>query len=211
MRCHLLWAGLALMPLAAVSDALAQASMPSIPVQVQAQAPSGASRQVMLLDTAQSRFGFEVRTRLGQRIEGLFPRFDGRIEVLSDGRHQVRLRMYTRDVQIPDKPRYTAWMRGEEFFDAARYPLVEFDSIPYYPDTVKNGGEIQGRLTIRGISHIETLRVEPAECGRPGYDCDVIALGNIQRGRYQMDNWQLALSDRVTFVLRARLSGVPST
>lgn len=157
-------------------------------------------------DTLNSRFGFEIRTRLGQRIEGVFPRFEGRIEVLSDGRHQVHLRMFTRYVEIPGKARYTGWMRGEEFFDAGRYPVVEFDSIPYHPELVEKGGGIEGRLILRGISHPETLRVEPAQCARAGYDCDVVSRGTVQRGRYGMDSWQLALSDRVTFVLRARLS-----
>jgi len=166
-------------------------------------------RAPLVLDTARSRLGFEVRSRLGQRIEGSFPHFEGRIEVLSDGRHQVHLKMYTRSVEIPGKPRYTGWMRGEEFFDAARYPVVEFDSLPYDPARVDRGGDIEGRLMLRGVSHPEVLRVEKAECARPGYDCDVVSRGTVLRGRYGMDNWQLALSDRVTFVLRARLSEAP--
>lgn len=161
----------------------------------------------LLLDTARSRLGFEVRTRFGQRIEGRFPQFEGRIEVLSDGRHQVHLKMYTRSVEIPGKPRYTELMRGEDFFDAARYPVVEFDSLPYRPERVAQGGGIEGRLLLRGVSHPETLRMEKAECDRPGYDCDVVSRGNVLRGRYGMDRWQLALSDRVTFVLHARLTG----
>lgn len=163
----------------------------------------------MFLDPRRSRIGFDVRTRIGQRIEGNFPHFEGRIEVLSDGRHQVHLKMYTRSVEIPGKDRYTSWMRGEEFFDAQRYPAVEFDSVPYDPVMVEQGGDIHGRLMLRGVSHPEVLRVERAECDRPGYDCDVVSRGTILRGRYGMDNWQLALSDRVTFVLRARLSEAP--
>ena len=163
----------------------------------------------MFLDPRRSRIGFDVRSRIGQRIEGNFPHFEGRIEVLSDGRHQVHLKMYTRSVEIPGKERYTGWMRGEDFFDAQRHPAVEFDSLPYDPDTVAQGGDIQGRLMLRGVSHPEVLRVERAACDRPGYDCDVVSRGTILRGRYGMDNWQLALSDRVTFVLRARLSEAP--
>ncbi len=176
---------------------------PPVPALPPAQA---APKQVMELDTARSRLGFEIRTRLGQRIEGVFPRFEGRIDVLSDGRHQVHLRMFTGYVEIPGKDRYTGWMRGEEFFDAGRYPVVEFDSVPYDPQLVEKGGGIHGRLILRGVSHPETLQVEPASCPRAGYDCDVVSRGTVQRGRYGMDSWQLALSDRVTFVLRARLN-----
>ena len=64
-------------------------------------------------------------------------------------------------------------------------------------------------LTIGHSLFVRDLKVEKAECARPGYDCDVVSRGTVQRGRYGMDSWQLALSDRVTFVLRARLSEAP--
>ncbi len=175
---------------------------PPNPIATAAQPP----QHVLAVDTARSHFGFEIRTRLGQRIEGVFPRFEGRVDVLPDGRHQVHLRMFSRYVEIPGKARYTGWMRGEEFFDADRYPVVEFDSLPYWPELVNKGGGIEGRLILRGVSHPEVLQVEPAACPRAGYDCDVVSRGTVQRGRYGMDSWQLALSDRVTFVLRARLT-----
>ncbi|MCF5935062.1 polyisoprenoid-binding protein, partial [Xanthomonas perforans] len=40
---------------------------------------------------------------------------------------------------------------------------------------------------------------------RPGYDCDVFSRGTVLRGRYGMNAWQMALGDRVTFILRGRL------
>lgn len=159
------------------------------------------------LDPAQSRFGFEIRTRFGQRIEGFFPRFEGTVEMLPDGRHQVRLRLFTAYVQIPGKPRYSGWMRGEDFFDAERFPTVSFDSQPFSPQLLTTGGALVGTLSIRGVGHTETLTMMPSACSRPGYDCDVISRGTVLRGRYGMDKWDLALSDRVTFVLRARLTG----
>lgn len=172
-------------------------------------AGSALAAEPLHFDTAHSRFGFEIRTRFGQKVEGVFPRFEGWITVLPDGRHQVRLRMYSEYVEIPDKPRYTGWMRGEDFFDAARYPVVEFDSDPYDPRLTETGGDVQGRLSIRGISRAEVMRLAKPECARPGYDCDLVSRGTILRGRYGMDSWQMALSDRVIFVLRTRLVGAP--
>lgn len=175
---------------------------------VPAPAPAGTPRKLML-DTAQSRFGFELRTRFGQKIEGLFPRFEGDVLVLPDGRNQVRLRMDATQVEIPGKRRYTVWMRGADFFDVERFPVVQFDSLPYLPEVVERGGSIVGSLTIRGVTHVETLTVMPAECPRAGYDCDVISRGTVLRGRYGMESWQVALGDRVTFVLRARMQEKP--
>jgi len=50
------------------------------------------------------------------------------------------------------------------------------------------------------------LTVAPSACGRPAHDCDVVATGAVRRSDYGMDAWTLAVSDRVVFVLRARLA-----
>ena len=170
---------------------------------------SAQAAEPLPFDPAHSRFGFEIRTRLGQRVEGEFPRFEGWITELPDGRHQVRLRMFAQYVEIPGKPRYTGWMRGEDFFDAARYPVVEFDSDPYLPGITATGGPVPGRLSIRGISRRETMFLGKPECERPGYDCDLVSRGTVSRSLYGMDAWQMALSDRVIFVLRTRLKSAP--
>lgn len=165
--------------------------------------------KVMTLDPARSSFGFEIRTRLGQKIHGVFPRIEGEVVELPDGRHQVNLRMHTRDVDIPNKPRYTAWIRGEDFFDVANYPLVMFQSEPAPRQLITEGGKVVGKLTLRGVTHTETMQLNPATCPRAGYDCDVISKGTIHRGRYGMDGWQMALGDRVTFLLQVRLMESP--
>lgn len=156
-------------------------------------------------DPALSRFGFELRTRFGMKLEGRFPRYDGEVRHLSDGRHQVVLRMYTRNVEIIDHPRYTEWTRSEKFFEADRYPVVMFVSKPYDPVLLRTGGDLAGELSIRGVTRPKTLAVAPSTCARPAYDCDVVATGAVRRSDYDMSDWMLAVSDRVVFVLRARL------
>ncbi|WP_246191952.1 YceI family protein [Pseudoxanthomonas sangjuensis] len=156
-------------------------------------------------DPAHSRFGFELRTRWGQKLEGRFPHYDGHVVELPDGRHQVRLRFFTADVEIAGHPRYTEWTRGPRFFDAEKYPTVSFVSEPYDPALLAQGGKLAGKLAIRGIQRPKSLDVEAAACARPALDCDVVATGAVSRADYDMDNWQLAVNDRVVFVLRARL------
>jgi polyisoprenoid-binding protein YceI len=164
------------------------------------------SEQIGAIDPARSSFIFEIRTRLGQRIHGVFPHLEGEVVQRPDGSHLLRLRMPTHDVNIPGRPRYTAWIRGEDFFDVENFPLVTFESEPAPPQVISAGGKVSGKLTIRGTTHAETMRLIAAECPRAGYDCDVISQGTIQRGRYGMDGWQMALGDRVTFTLRVRLT-----
>lgn len=164
-----------------------------------------AATRTLAFDPARSAFGFEIRTRLGQRIAGVFPHYSGGVTVLPDGRHVVQLRLFAAQAEIPSRPRYSQWLRGEDFFDAGRWPVIEYVSQPFAPETLQAGGTLDGTLIIRGIALPQALRVSPAACARPGRDCEVVARGNVQRSRFGMDNWSFALSDRVTFVLRSRL------
>ncbi|WAC62538.1 YceI family protein [Pseudoxanthomonas sp. SL93] len=156
-------------------------------------------------DPAHTRLGFELRTRWGQVLDGVFKRYEGDVTRLPDGRHQVRLRMYTRDVEILGHPRYSEWARSEKFFDADRYPVVVFTSKPYDERLLREGGKLEGDLSIKGINRARSLDVAPSTCDRPARDCDVLATGAVRRSDYDMDDWMVAVSDRVVFVLRARV------
>ena len=160
-------------------------------------------------DAARSDFGFRLSTRWGQELVGRFPHFDGRVVALADGRQQVELRMYTRDVEIVDHPRYTRWARGKNFFGAETWPAVVFVSRPYDPAALHRGGPLAGELNIRGISRAETLEVQPSSCARAGLDCDVVVTGAVRRSDYDMGAFGLAVNDRVVFVLRSRLREAP--
>lgn len=166
--------------------------------------PSPASTQAGF-DPAYTRFGFELRTRWGQRVSGNFPRYDGELVVLPDGLHQVRIRLATAAVVVAGSGRFTALARGPRFFDAQRHPLVEFVSEPHPAELARTGGPLRGRLTMGGVSRMETFELEPAACARPGRDCDAVANGSVDRGNYALDDWRFALDESVGFQLRLRL------
>lgn len=166
---------------------------------------AAAQSRTFTLDKLHTQLGFELSTRWGQKLEGQFPRYEGTVTVLPDGRHQVSLRMYTADVQIVDHARYAQWARGSAFFDAGKWPEVVFVSHPYDTAVLEQGGQIAGVLMIRGIRRPETLTVSPARCARPAVDCDVVLTGEVSRGDYDMDSLKVAISDRVVFSLHARL------
>ncbi|WP_342316556.1 YceI family protein [Lysobacter sp. FW306-1B-D06B] len=156
-------------------------------------------------DPAYTRFGFELRTRWGQRVSGVFPQYEGEVSTLADGRHRVRIVLRTAEVIVAGSDRYTALARGPSFFDAQRYPYIEFVSDPH-PDTlIQTGGRMRGRLSMHGVTRMETFYLSDANCERPGTDCDVLASGSISRDDYGLDGWQFALVDRVRFMLRVRL------
>lgn len=169
--------------------------------------PVPEARAQVAIDEQQSWLGFEVYTRFGQRVAGEFPDFEGGIEPLPDGRQRVRLRVATSEALIPDRPRYTAWMRGVSFFDTVRHPWMEFVSEPYAPDLLREGGALRGQLTLRGVTRPQRLQVLPAACERPGLDCAIQVDGSIDRNDFGMREWQVALADKVWLMASLQLSG----
>lgn len=159
------------------------------------------------IDQQHTRIGFTLKTRWGQTLRGQFPRYSGRIETLDDGRHRVHLRMSAKDVEIVGHANYTDMTRGRGFFEADRFPEVEFVSEPYPSALIAQGGKLAGELTIRDVRRRETFVIERSACARPAYDCDVVASGSVRRTDYGVDRWTFAVSDHVRFTLRLRLDG----
>lgn len=146
-----------------------------------------------------------MRTRWGQRIRGTFPEFEGEVIALPDGTQQVRIRLETAAVEVAGSDRYTALARGPRFFDAERHPVVEFVSDPHPPSLVQTGGPLSGRLSMCGVSRIETFKLAPPQCARPGRDCNAVAAGKVDRSDYALSDWRLILDDTVRFKLQLRL------
>ena len=165
---------------------------------------------VATIDPA-SRFEFSLSTRWGQTLAGHFPEAHGEVVLLGDGRRQVRITLATSNVEILDHPRYTRFARGPRFFDAARFPQVQFLSDPYTAALLREGGVLPGRLRMHGIERREQFEVEPAQCGNPGRDCDIVAQGKVLRGNFDLGSWRFALRDEVRFSLRVRLRDTVAT
>jgi len=160
------------------------------------------------LDASRSRFDFELSMRWGQTLSGHFPRFEGEVVQLPDGRHEVRIRLAAASVEVEGSQRYTRFARGERFLDAAHHPWVEFRSDPYAGELVRSGGPLDGTLTMHGVSRREAFVLAPSACTRPAYDCDVLVQGRVQRTNYGIQTWRWALTDDVNFRLRVRLQDV---
>ena len=168
-----------------------------------------ATTSARTFDPEYTRFGFELRTRWGQRVAGTFPKYEGEVSTLADGRHRVRIVLRTDGVVVAGSDRYTALARGPSFFDAQRYPTIEFVSEPHADSLIRTGGRMRGRLSMHGVTRMETFTIAQADCDAPGKDCDVLANGSISREDYGLDGWQFALVDRVRFMLRVRLVEAP--
>ena len=157
----------------------------------------------MQIDPA-TRVGFTLQTRWGQTLHGRFPHVEGRIEIDADDRRRTRLKLDAGQVEIADSPRYSRFARGPRFFDAARFPDVEFVSDPYAASLLREGGTLHGELRLHGVQRREKFTVLPSTCARPGIDCEIVAHGTVRRSAYGIDSWSAALREGVTFTLRVR-------
>jgi polyisoprenoid-binding protein YceI len=155
-------------------------------------------------DPKHTRIGFTLKTRWGQVLQGRFPNYTGQIESLPDGRYRARLRLDARTVEMVNHPKYTGLTRGDGFFEADRFPEVEFISEPYPASLLRAGGKLAGELRIRDVRRREIFTIEPSECARPARDCDLVASGTVRRSDYGVDRWMFAVSDAVRFQLRLR-------
>lgn len=163
-----------------------------------------ADAHAQAIDPQRSRIEFDLRTRWGPSLKGHFPRYEGRVETLPDGRQRVHVRLAAAAVEVDGPARYTALVRGTQLFDAGQHPWIEFVSEPFAPELARRGGPLPGRLRMRGVARAERFELAAAPCERPGRDCDVLARGRVSRDDYGIDGWRWAVSDRVRLRLHVR-------
>ena len=147
---------------------------------------------------------FSLETRMGQVLDGEFPHYRCEVLDIAPGIQQVRLRLYTQTVEIKRHARYTKLMRSENFFDADHHPHIDFISDRYSASLLQTGGQLTGKLTIKGQSRYETLQIAPSTCPEtaPQTPCDIVVSGTINRDHYGISRWGFALKPEVKLVMR---------
>ena len=154
--------------------------------------------QLLTLDSERSHADFEVKLLWLVGVHGRFEHVHGIIAIdrLRDS-VMVDARIDTNAVSMRNRSHET-WVKSAEFFDAQHYPEIQFvsDSIPLR--RLQSGGEIEGLLTIRGISRRVRFELAAPTCpAAAGENCPVEAVGSIRRSEFGMQSRRGALSDRV--------------
>lgn len=128
------------------------------------------------------------------------------------GQFGVNVRISAASVRM-DKTEHAAWASGPDCFDAARYPWIEFRAAAVSERVLREGGEVPGELTLRGITRKVSFTVSPSECPRPGIGCAVRASGEVQRSEFGMQARRFLLGDRVqlSFEIRVHESNAPAS
>jgi polyisoprenoid-binding protein YceI len=149
------------------------------------------------IDPVRSEAGFGVRVLLLRKVYGEFHPLEGFVyRDPETGLADVEVRIDTRGLRMKN-PDHAEWARSPEFFDAQHHPEIRFASAPFPLELLREGGPLYGTLTLRGVSAGVRLELLPADCARPGFDCPVRALGDVERSQFGMNARRYAVSDKV--------------
>ena len=159
---------------------------------------------VLQLDPANSHVDFRVKLMWLLRVGGRFGAVDGSVRV-DRFRSQVSVDAHIAvDTVSMDNASVEAWVKSPEFFDSAHYPKIDFASDPFPQARLRDGGEVPGTLTLRGIQQPVRFELQPAACDRPAFDCPIEVAGSVPRSAFGMRSRHGTLSDRVELRLSVR-------
>lgn len=94
---------------------------------------------------------------------------------------------------------------GPDFFDAAQFPDIRFDSDPFPLSALAAGGTLHGMLEMHGQNHPVTFTLLPSDCPRQPLECEIRAEGAISRSLFGMHGLRGVISDKVHLDLRIGL------
>lgn len=137
-------------------------------------------------------------------IRGTFERFTGEIwRDADDDSLRVFVRIDATSLSMPSG-RYREWARSPEFFHVDRYPEISFKSDPIGWQLLSDGGELSGKLTVRGEERDVGFEVAAGQCMASARSCVLHVTGEINRTRFGMRSRRLALSSTVHLYMRFR-------
>ncbi len=154
--------------------------------------------QYLALDTARSHVDFEVKVLWLVGVHGRFGSVHGMIAIDHFRNAATVEAQIDASVVAMRHRNQEEWIKSAEFFDAAQYPQIIFvsDAIPL--QRLQAGGDIDGMLTLRGVSKRVRLELVKPHCpAASGDDCPVEAIGSIHRSDFGMSSRRGTLSDKV--------------
>ena len=144
-------------------------------------------------DPAHSELAFSVKHLMISRVRGTFRNFSAEIDGDDFSSSTVHVRVDASSVFTNDEKR-DAHLRGPEFFDAANYPRITFESISFRQKS-DHEYELHGLLTMKGISKEIMVIVEYEGIDTDPFGSEKAAFtvkGRINRKDWNL-NWNAAL------------------
>ncbi|WP_379988746.1 YceI family protein [Dokdonella soli] len=156
-----------------------------------------APHDIVELDSPRSHATFRVKVMWLIGIRGEFSAVQGNVDIDRFRSQAVVDARIDADSVRMNVRGYEDWVKSAEFFDASVHPEIRFVSDPFPLQRLRNGGELPGTLTLRGVSQPVRFMLEPATCAQPGHDCPIVATGMISRSPFGMRSRLGTLSDKV--------------
>lgn len=169
-------------------------------------AAHAAPTRVWHIQSPPSHVDFGVRLLWLHTIHGSFGAISGTVEPRPDDQVVVDARIALDSLSM-ESPRLRRWVLDEEFFDAARYPTLHFISTPVSRHSLDDGGALEGRLTMRGVTRPVRFELLPARCTADA--CTIEAHGELRRSEFGMSGRHAVLSDHVQLALAIAITRVP--
>lgn len=169
-------------------------------------AAHAAPARVWHIKSPPSHVDFGVRLLWLHTIHGSFVQVDGTVEPRADDRVVVDARVAV-DSLAMDSQRLRRWVLDEEFFNASQYPTLHFVSVPVARRALDDGGALDGRLTLRGVTRPVRFQLLPARCTADA--CMIQARGELRRSEFGMTARHAVLSDHVQLALAIAIARAP--
>jgi polyisoprenoid-binding protein YceI len=174
-------------------------------------ADSAAAKEVVLtLDHGRSHTEFQVRVMWLFSVDGHFGTVDGQVLMDAEARTaRVTAEIDASKVEMK-KDDYVEWVKSPEFFDVANHPHIRFESDPFPIAALEQGGDILGKLTVRGETRPTHFKLLASTCtGRIAVTCPVVADAVIQRSEFGMRTHRATLGDKVKLHLTIYVQELP--
>ena len=113
------------------------------------------------LDPTHSEVQFKIKHLVISTVTGAFNTFAGTLESTADDNFDNAKVEFSLDVDSinTNQEQRDAHLRGEEFFDAAKFPHIKFESTSFVK-TSGNEYKVAGNLTVKDVTKPVTLEAE---------------------------------------------------
>lgn len=172
---------------------------------IPAPATQSLGAEILQLDNAHSSAAFSVKVMWMFAVEGQFGSVHGEVAIdRSLNQASVDARIDAAQVTM-HRESAISWVKSAEFFAVERFPEIRFHSDKFPLSLLRQGGELPGALTMRGVTQSVVFKMAASPCQRAGVDCPVEAAGTVRRSDFGMQSRRATLSDKVDLSFSIRM------
>jgi polyisoprenoid-binding protein YceI len=143
------------------------------------------------LDSSHAKVGFSISHMMVSDVEGYFKKVEATITASTADLTDAVATMSTDVASInTDNANRDAHLQKEDFFDAEKYPTIDFKSTSFTKTKIPNAYIIKGNLTMHGITKPVTLTAI-AKFGKNSFSKQDIA-GFKVTGKLNRDDYKIA-------------------